>query len=369
MNITKEIHVSPADNTANPTLRFRVPLGFPATQEIPLSLSGIVRSEKGIIVGTLCNVTSSIHTTGNGAGLWNGPHDLQPRKSTTSISSIEAVLDCMLSDRAITQLISEREMNTKKDSILNLEIYASVLEPQYENVLLGIKEIKVNQNDSKSSDSENTFKVLSVYEDTPFNLIFQNKIYNLVNPDSHGRLATLSNILLRNNQVRIRSSDWIADFCPAFGIGSFIQIELPQFPSLATHPDSAESDNFGARLDEAVSGLEEMKKSIQSGDWRNCLRSARPIYELLNNKEHITDLLLADGFSNEATKSLLDSIESMFTFTSKFIHKVSKGHPRTLQPPTPANKEDALFVYSNAATLINLLLQKHKRSLADSAST
>jgi asparagine synthetase B (glutamine-hydrolysing) len=70
---------------------------------------------------------------------------------------------------------------------------------------------------------------------------------------------------------------------------------------------------------------------------------------------------VSDGLSDAAADDLLKSIRGAFDFASKFIKKIDRD-AGGVSPALVAKKEDAMFVYSNALTLVNLLAAKRNRA-------
>ena len=104
-----------------------------------------------------------------------------------------------------------------------------------------------------------------------------------------------------------------------------------------------------------------MKEKMIEGEWSEVIGNARPVFELLRKRDPIRDLLQKDGYTAETANYLLDSIQSSFKFSSKFLHRLDENRERII-PEIKASKEDAYLTYVTSAALINLIARKLKKT-------
>ncbi len=95
------------------------------------------------------------------------------------------------------------------------------------------------------------------------------------------------------------------------------------------------------------------------GDWNGVIEDSRAVWELLRNKDEIKDLLMRDGYSEQAFIDLNESLRQLFNFSSKFHHKEDKG--KKIMPEIKASKEDAYLIYAISMTIVNLISKKMQR--------
>lgn len=153
--------------------------------------------------------------------------------------------------------------------------------------------------------------------------------------------------------INIASSDWIHDFCPIFQIGKFSIFEY-LLPAYIVGSGSLEE-----RLNEAINAIKKMEGKILEGEWDEVIDESRPICELLRNEKEIKDLMVRDGYNEQAFMDLNGSIKNLFNFSSKFIHRLDKD--KKIMPEIKASKEDAYLIYSLCINLVNLISKKMQR--------
>lgn len=149
----------------------------------------------------------------------------------------------------------------------------------------------------------------------------------------------------------IPSSEWVYDFAPALELGKFWVIEIPQIVPLTA------KDKLGRRINAAIKAIQVMETKIRAGEWNEAVKEARPFMELVREKKSIGDLLIKNGYTQDAADAFYEGITELFNFSSKFIHKVAKGGGKLL-PEIKAEKEDAYLIYSLSASLLNLIARK-----------
>jgi len=156
--------------------------------------------------------------------------------------------------------------------------------------------------------------------------------------------------------IRIPAQDWIHDFAPFLGIGKYLVVELPIPESIKI------SDELANRIEEASKSLDKMREDILACEWNRVIEDSRPIFELFRKygKNLVKEILTREGYTEEAIKNLLDSIDNLFHYSSKFHHRTDESGKKII-PEIKASKEDAYLIYTTAMGLVNLLTRKVKR--------
>lgn len=168
-----------------------------------------------------------------------------------------------------------------------------------------------------------------------------------------GTLAQHSSIQC-NEAYRISGSDWIHDFVPAFNKQKYQVFEIPQ-PEIL----NAEIE-VKKKLKEAIEALPHMEEARSKGEWNRVIKESRPIWELVNSKEDLENTFKGQ-LNDDAWGALKDLIQSFFTFSSKFIHRISHKDKALLEVNNAA-KEDAELVYAMAFSIVNFISRKLDRA-------
>ncbi len=162
----------------------------------------------------------------------------------------------------------------------------------------------------------------------------------------------------------IPQSDWINRFSKSLGIGNFLLLEL-------TIPENKKVSEFWSKLyDTLTENCETMNSCIRSGDWEKTLWLARRFFEdaRIGNpkpgnkqfKEEFDKLLREDHHSTEGIKNLYDAIWNFFKFLSKYIHE--KDEQGNFIPKPNVTREDAYLAYTLAIGLLNLIGKKIEKA-------
>jgi hypothetical protein len=216
--------------------------------------------------------------------------------------------------QVLSKLEDKRSKDPKGDLKFDLHLNITFFEPQFDK--------------SICNDGEGDLTVATIINDA----IFKLRSYDFA------------------QEIKISSGDWLHDFSPVFQRGRFQVFEL-QVPNGLT--DTTDLSN---RLNAAIVSLREMETSKSDGDWNGVIKETRPVWELVKNKEEITDLLKNDEMHQVTIESFKRLIDSLFDFSSKFIHKESKN--KEIMTLNKASKEDAELVYALSVSLVNLITKK-----------
>lgn len=172
-----------------------------------------------------------------------------------------------------------------------------------------------------------------------------------INSNQQGILSRCEDEVVRS--IEISSSDWIKEYLPIFGYGSFISYDLPIIkPELVTN-------EFKARVDEALASISDMEKARKRCEWNQVIKEARPVLEVVKkDKIRLERLLIDGGFTNQATSDFIEMLQKFHDYASKFIHKMERGNHIDPMPTIPAQREDGDFVYAMAINIVNVITKK-----------
>jgi len=340
---TDKIKVEPLRDRVSPEIRFDIPLYYRAKYEMPIASMGILLSEDGKKISDLIEIVTDISKISELAAKDMAASEREEEEEIAL--SMVAKLDPVVLDH-IEDL---RSKNPKGDVKLTLEIVVRTL------------------------NSRSVLSYLSFLDRTPpFEFSEHQKraelvIYNL----SKDKFSALRNNMwilsgregptfleLRNNQlkgdVRIPSNDWLHDFCPILQVGKFAVFEFQV-------PDYIEGrGDLPERINEAINAVEKMEEDLRKSEWNKIIEDSRAIWELLRNVDEIRDLLLRDGYTEEAANDLNESIQRMFRYSSKFHHRLDQRGER-ITPEIKASKEDAYLIYTTGLSFANMISKKMQR--------
>lgn len=218
---------------------------------------------------------------------------------------------------ALDKLEEKRNRDPKGDLKFNLHIHFAFIEPLFNSVR------------PKSSKTDITFASL-----------IDNSLFRIVTYDF-------------DKEILITSGDWLHEFSNIFERNRYQVFEIPIFESLG------DTGNLSERLNAAIVSLKEMEEAKLAGDWETVLKESRPVWELIRNKEEVNALLQQDELNDDTIKAFNSIIESLFNFSSKFIHRESRS--KEVMIVNKARKEDAELIYMMAVSLVNLLAKKFNR--------
>ena len=329
MRINK-IEIQPVTDSINPELTLVINCYLDNKREIPLEISGQILSDD---MKKLANIHQILQFE-NMQIVLSAREDRYERELNTNFK-----LTAPLNHRTLDYIETLRTSNSKGDVILNIEIFVKFLESKIilSNMILS----------QKNQDGYQT--VLYKY-----NPEFSNEQINMWILSGNGGPDLINTVNKKySNQVTIPSSDWVHDYCPVFQIGKFAVFEylLPEY--------TEGTGSIEERLNASINSIQKMENNIIKGEWNEVIEDSRAISELLRNQEEIKELLLRDGYSEQAFEDLNKSIKELFNFSSKFHHKEDRG--KKIMPEIKASKEDAYLIYSLSMNLVNLISKKFQR--------
>lgn len=339
----------PLENSIEPAMQFPLILSY-NNLEVPIALSGLLLAEDGKILAPL----SDTHKTGpatkdigrigaQGTGKDQGVQ----RESGQDMSLIAT-----LSQRALDYIDGLRDKNTKGDVNLKLLLRVRILKSNAVIAPLHIRgpgEIGPplrERLESLGGEALVTYGYKRDYAPEAGNLW-------VISGSNEPVFLTIAD-MEQEIPVTIYASNWIHDFAPQLGLGRFVLAELP-IPLPVTV-----RGKHSRRLDKAFEAVRKIEEKIKEGEWNEAIEKARPVAELLREKDMVKSILRKHGYHEEAANSLLGTITCLFDYSSKFLHKVDKDGT-TIPPEIKAEKEDAYLTYAVSTALVNLLTQKARK--------
>lgn len=154
--------------------------------------------------------------------------------------------------------------------------------------------------------------------------------------------------------VAIKSSDWLHDYSSPWRTTRYLVVELPQ-PEFLTS-----AANIEQRVNPAIDAAKSASDNIARGEWNDAIKDLRSVWELLRNQSDIADLFRRDGYSDVAIAAVKEIVKQQFDLASKFMHSTDQSG-KQINPVLKASKEDALFCYACAMSLLNLVSRKSAR--------
>lgn len=338
MRIDK-INVMPVQESINPELLFEIECFIQREYEIPIEISGSIFSDEN---KKIANVHEVIHGSNSMKLSAEFQRNYNEEKLTLKLIAL-------LNHKVLDYIETLRTKNKKGDVILNLDLFARTV---ISNTVVShiTKDIGVGGGIiSQIAEQGNS---LIAYRNKSDFYPAHNDMWILSGKGSPTFIEIKNNNF--KDKVTIRSSDWIHDYCPVFQIGRFSVFEY-------LLPDYAEgSGSIEERLNESINAIKKMEENLIRGEWNGVIEDSRAVWELLRNQDEIKDLLMRDGYSEPAFADLNESLNKLFGFSSKFIHKLDKDKKKTI-PDIKASKEDAYLIYATSMTIVNLISKKMQR--------
>lgn len=156
----------------------------------------------------------------------------------------------------------------------------------------------------------------------------------------------------------IPNSDWVQSYLDKVNNTESV---ILTFPMLTDIENLSEIDK---KINTAIQELKNVKNKINSGDWHELVQATRPIWELLMNKNEIKEYLNIAGYNEETVTSFNNLLHKTFDFVSKFIHFETRNDKKLMEK-NHVTKDDALFIYSSAIHVLNLITKKRKIAIME----
>ena len=342
-DVTVDLHpvtVNPIGDSIDPKVKVTAFVNFAPGREAPIAGIATLTSEAGKRVGA----PSHALVNSGSAGF---PLDIL-RNPSPAIQPVENQLEFQfdLTPTELAHLEDCRNKNRKRDLVLNVIVRLSFLQPMA--TLHDVTYIEESRNRSGYGGSEEKRMYLAAWATSDKSKSGS----GLLTPGGgmgNSLLAVITEEL--KGAATVPSSDWIADFIPALRLGSFLVLEIPEIEGLPATGELKE------RLSRARRASDQMRKDLSEGEWSECVKHSRDVWDLTRDEAALKPMLLESGLSEPAIDELLSGLRGLFNFASKYLKPIEAGS-RTLNPMLTADKEDAYFVYALSAASLNLVARK-----------
>jgi hypothetical protein len=339
----------PLENSLEPAMQFSLQLTY-NNLEVPMALSGLLLAEDEKVLATLYDTykTGTANTEIGRIGAEGTMKDQDIRKENKQDMSLVATL----SNKALDYINSLRDKNTRGDVNLKLFLRVRILKsnavivPLHSRAPDEVGPPLRERLEGWGGEALVTYGYKRDYAPNVGNLW-------VISGSNEPVFLTIAD-WEQEIPVTIYASNWIHDFAPQLGLGRFVLAEIP-IPSLVKVKGT-----YSKRVDKAFEALQGMEEKIREGEWSEVIEKARPVAELLREKDMVKSILCKHGYHEEAANSLLGTITCLFDYSSKFLHKVDKDGT-TIPPEIKAEKEDAYLTYCVSTALVNLLTQKARK--------
>jgi hypothetical protein len=319
-------HIEVVPKTVETTLRFRVQLKFTDGQEVPISASG------GLFCPSDTFVAPVFEWSDQDRGqlpLRSYTYSDQSRRTTAWLN-----VGVRLGRRELDHIENVRDRDRKKDVHFSVKLALRLLVPK-----AVARPIKVEEPDRPSKPGLGA----STAPSAPPRVLVEG---------SAGEILQLETTTV-DLPYRFAATDWVHDYAPKLGIGSFAVFEIPD--------DWVADDKLGDHVKKAMEAAKKARQSLQAGDWEDVCHDLRKVWEILRDDQFVKDTLSKDGYSEEATASLCKALNGFFDLASKFDHALAKDK-KTLLPELTARKEDAYLAFGCAMSVLNLIARKAQRT-------
>ena len=259
----------------------------------------------------------------------------------------------LIGERGVEHIDKLREETAKDDVFLNIILEVRVLRSQ--SVIPSLHRVPFQDTELSEPEevSDHTKNGLVTYEYTQDRDPSQNDLWVI---SGDGGANFLSTAIVRSVEpgYRIPSSDWVDEFLPEFGFGNRITFEFPDTTELEN-----EEEELAESLKVAFEELDRAKSDLQRGEWRSVVSHMLGVYDAIDTSEVEEDLwdLEEMGYTKQAEGKLIGLQSNFGDYLGKFRHR--RGKDKELQEKAEPHREDARFMFSMMAGLVQLLSEKH----------
>lgn len=338
MRIDK-IESRPVQESINPELEFDVEIFIQEKYEVPIEITGHLFSDEN---KKLANIYECMYEPNRTIGL--------SARDGSDVRGGKLVIKMIapLNHKVLDYIETLRTKNPKSDVILNLDIFIKTLvsKTNLSNMFL----MKLEELSSKLPENYRNAETVFYQYRSRFSTSTNNMW--ILSGDGSPTFIQIESRKF-NNKVVISSSDWIHDYCPVFQIGRFSVFEYLM-------PDYTEgAGDVEERLNESINALGKMEENMIKGEWNQVIEDSRAVWELLRNQADIKDLLMKDGYTEQAFEDLNESFKQLFNYSSKFHHR--EDREKNIMPEIKASKEDAHLIFATSMAIVNLISKKMQR--------
>jgi len=346
MGLIKDLEIRPFVESISPALLINLKLAYEKRLGSIISISGSLMSEDGKVLSKLVDAKEfgkGYETLGEIMARRSYYDKLLGKKEEPSIPMVAFL------NREVLDYIDEvRDRNPKKDVIFKLKVRFRFLAPHASIAHLHEKTPQEYGLEAEKGETLITYKYSSEFVSDRTNL--------WVISGESGPVFLRVEDRVEEFSRRIPAQDWIHDFAPFLGIGKYLVVELPIPEPIKI------SGELANRIEEASKSLDKMKEDLLACEWNRVIEDSRPVFELFRKygRKLVKEILTREGYTEEAIKNLINSIDSLFHYSSKFHHRTDESGKK-IMPEIKASKEDAYLIYTTAMGLVNLLARKVKR--------
>jgi hypothetical protein len=328
------ISVSPNTQSINRELIFTFQISDIAPDKMPTKITGALFSEDNFKIAELKgdyegNVSLWLNAEGSSNVKYNSPFQI--------------VLSCYFTEKAIDH-IEDYRLN-KKENTKDIVFYAKLnIQMLESNIQLANFHFGAKVDGDKNAI---LYQFVKDYSTSMTNMwvLSANGGAHFLNQINYG---------FQFITIKIDLMEWVNKYTEYFNIGKFIVYEFFQPTDI---PISA---NLKERFVKAELSLEEMRKQLNYGEWKQAVISVRPIFELFKNFPELKALLIDNGYTQEAYNEFKKTLDGFFGLLSKFYHALGMNNTAVNQD-IPVEKEDAYLAYSFSISLLYLISQKFRK--------
>ncbi len=344
MRFLRDVSYRPNKSSINPELIVELRLMLNKLIEFPLEISGDLLVKEGEI--KIGNVIQADFDLNHSIGI--GANNIGRRNGGNEEIEIPFKFTIPLTEKSINFIQDTRSKNSPGNVDLVLKMNIKMIQS---NVNISyLKQINFEKLGLKNPlDLKNAQLIIHEYSSN-FNPGNDTSMW-IFSGNVSPAFMKIQNFKISIN-ISIPSSDWVNDFCPIYNVGDFLIYELPLLEIPNTKSDLDE------KLKRAIEAINNMKKHIINGDWKEVIKSSRPIWELTRNEAAIKNCLITSGYNEEVYNAFNSTINGLFKFSSKFIHELKLGKSQALLKEVNVSKEDAYMIYSSSVNIVYLISKK-----------
>jgi len=329
------IKVEPNLQSINRELIFNFKVTDLGIDMVPISYRGELFLDNNIKIGNLNEIQNN-----SNVGLYarGGEKDFQNYE-------LEIKFSCELSSKAIAYLEDYRasEKSKSKDIGFIVRFGVTLVESR-----ICVSNLHVEKSTQGNDGRHNLFYQSVQNYRAPLSNLW------LLSGDNGANFLNFRATHYEGIPITINLMQWVNNFMEYLGMQrSFVlEITLPD--------DHILSEEISERYEKAVQSLKDMKVNIDKCEWKYVILEARPIMELFKSFDEFKNLLIANGYTEQAWQDFRTIIQGTFDLLSKFVHALDRNR-KDVMNSIPIHKEDADYIFIHSITLLSLIAEKSKR--------
>lgn len=354
---TDKIKVEPLKDCVRPEMKFDIPVYYGA-YEMPIGSTGILLSEDGKKISDLVEEVATDKSKSFELAAAN-PNGREQKEEETTLSMV-AKLDPIVLDHVEDLRSKNPRGNVKFGFKITVRTLNSRSRISYMSLIDPSSAFKSSLRDHQKKAKCVIY--LPPKKRESFTTGGYSNMWILSGNDGPTFLEIQHHQL--KGEITIHLDKWLDSFCPILKVGKFAVFEFQV-------PDYIEGrGNLPERINEAINAVEKMEEDLRKSEWNRVIEDSRPIWELLRKVDEIRDLLLGDGYTEEAINDLCGytdkngckhsgCLNNLFNLSAKFHHKLDRN--KKLKPEIKASKEDAYLIYTTGLAFANMISKKMQR--------